>query len=249
MGDFYLKPSNFRLFLRRYKKTRFCTKLVRKSMFSPMIQNLISTGGQKAAEQRLMQLQNHVSSVTQAPIPAPAVGGNVKSFQDVLQSTAQTQFGSLLTNPANMSVQAQIGQSQAVSGLRDYTTPSKPQLLSMISKIAQKHGVDEKLVKAVIKQESGFNPKAKSHCGAIGLMQLMPATAKGLGVTDPYNPVQNVEGGVRYLKSLLSKYHGNVILTLAAYNAGSGAVDKYDGVPPYKETQNYVKNILANYLG
>lgn len=222
-------------------------------MFSPMIQNLISTGGQKAAEQRLMQLQNHVNSVTQAPVPAPTTGGNIKSFQDVLQSSAQSQFGSqfgsLLTNPANMSVQAQISQPQAISGLRDYTTPSKPQLLSMISKIAQKHGVDEKLVKAVIKQESGFNPKALSHCGAVGLMQLMPATAKGLGVTDPYNPVQNVEGGVRYLKSLLSKYHGNVILTLAAYNAGSGAVDKYDGVPPYKETQNYVKNILANYLG
>ena len=118
----------------------------------------------------------------------------------------------------------------------------------MVNNVARKHGVDEKLVQAVIKQESGFNPKAKSKVGAMGLMQLMPATAKSLGVKDPYNPQQNVEGGVKYLKSMLKKYNGNVILALAAYNAGPNAVDKYSGVPPYKETQNYVKNILANYL-
>lgn len=216
-------------------------------MFSPMIQNLISSGGQKAAEQRLMQIQNYVNSFDpKTQSISPPANGNVQSFQEVMQSTAKSQFGNLLTNPANMSVQAQIS-TQPV--LRDYAVPSKPQLLSMISQIAQKHGVDEKLVKAVIKQESGFNPKAKSHCGAMGLMQLMPATAKGLGVTDPYNPVQNVDAGVRHLKGLLARYNGNVILAVAAYNAGGGAVDKYSGVPPYKETQNYVKNILANYLG
>ena len=79
----------------------------------------------------------------------------------------------------------------------------------MIDKVAQKHGVDEKLVRALVRQESGFNPNATSHCGAMGLMQLMPATAKGLGVTDPYNPVQNIEGGVKHLSGLLKRYNGN----------------------------------------
>lgn len=220
-------------------------------MFSSMIQNLLSSSGQQVAAQRAVQLQGYVNrannNTVMQPTPAlPNQTSTVQPFQEVLKSTAQTQFGSLLTAQPTTSVQAQISVQPQ---LRDYTQPSKPQLLSMISQIAQKHGVDEKLVKAVIKQESGFNPKAKSHCGAMGLMQLMPATAKTLGLSDPYNPVQNVDGGVRHLKWLLSKYHGNVILALAAYNAGSGAVDKYDGVPPYAETQNYVKSILANYLG
>lgn len=216
-----------------------------------MIQNLLSTGGQQATIQRAVHLQSYVNNINN---PTPSVKAsatqtltsNVQPFQEVLQSTAQSQFGTLLTNQAVTDVQAQIFQQPE---LREYAQVSKPQLLSMVSQISKKHGVDEKLVKAVIQQESGFNPKAKSHCGAMGLMQLMPSTAKTLGVTDAYNPVQNVDGGVRHLKWLLSKYHGNIILALAAYNAGSGAVDKYDGVPPYAETQNYVKSILRNYLG
>ena len=120
--------------------------------------------------------------------------------------------------------------------------------MSLVSQVAQKYQMDENLVKAVIKQESGFNPNATSHCGAAGLMQLMPATAKGLGVRNIYDPLQNLEGGVKHLKGLMARYNGNVVLALAAYNAGGGAVDKYKGVPPYKETQNYVKSILANYL-
>jgi len=218
-------------------------------MFSSTIQNLLSTSGQQAAQQRAIQLQGYAYAAANGvkPTSLPSSSSStVQPFQEVLQSTAKSQFGSLLTNQAATSVQAQIS---AQPELRGYASPSKPQLLSMISQIAHKHGVDEKLVKALIKQESGFNPNAKSHCGAMGLMQLMPGTAKTLGITDGFNPVQNVDGGVRHLKWLLSKYNGNVILALAAYNAGSGAVDKYDGVPPYKETQNYVKSILANYLG
>ncbi|MBX2861233.1 MAG: lytic transglycosylase domain-containing protein [Vampirovibrio sp.] len=118
----------------------------------------------------------------------------------------------------------------------------------LVQEISQNHGVNPKLVKAVILQESGFNPKATSKAGAQGLMQLMPVTAKSLGVKDPYDPVQNMDGGVRHLKTLLNSYNGNIPLALAAYNAGSGAVKKYNGIPPYQETQNYVKSILGKFL-
>ncbi len=241
-------------------------------MFSQMIQRMLNSGGQAAAMQRAAQMNRYVNNFygPQATQNAqnlqsiqPPTNPNVQSFEKVLSSTQNiNKFGSLLLNPESMKVRAQIAktnpteslnnviaQATAVSSAIGTTQPtSKHQIMNLIEQTAKKHGVDEKLVKALIQQESGFNPKAKSKAGAMGLMQLMPATAKGLGVTDAFNPVQNVDGGVRYLKSMLKKYNGNVILALAAYNAGPGAVDKYDGVPPYEETQNYVKNILANYL-
>ena len=111
---------------------------------------------------------------------------------------------------------------------------------------ASVHNVRPELVRAVIQAESAFNPSARSHKGAMGLMQLMPATAAELGVTDPYDPEQNIRGGVAYLKSLLARYDHNEELALAAYNAGPGAVERYGAVPPYRETRNYIARIKSH---
>ncbi len=219
-------------------------------MFSSMIQNLLSSSGQASAMQRAVQMNNYVNNFNAQLTPvekkqADAQQTQVQSFDKVLKNSAGVKFGDLLSKPVTK-VNANIYTAQANSASEKITT--REQIKNIIFRASKRHGVDEKLVNALVKQESGFNPNAKSKVGAMGLMQLMPATAKGLGVTNPMDPEQNVEGGVKYLKSMLNKYNGNVILALAAYNAGPGAVDKYSGVPPYKETQNYVKSILANYL-
>ena len=109
------------------------------------------------------------------------------------------------------------------------------------------HDVDESLIKAVIYAESYFNPNATSRKGASGLMQLMPATAEKYGVNDLYNPRQNIIAGIKHLKYLLSRYPYKLKFAIAAYNAGENAVDKYNGIPPYKETQGYVKKVMKHY--
>lgn len=117
----------------------------------------------------------------------------------------------------------------------------------IIFRAGEKAGVDPRFIHAVIKQESRYNPKAVSHVGAEGLMQMMPATAKRFGLKDPFDAKTNVEAGTKYLKWLLKRFDGDVSLALAGYNAGEGSVDKYKGVPPFSETQNYVKKIVATY--
>lgn len=109
--------------------------------------------------------------------------------------------------------------------------------------------LDPKLVRAVIQVESGYNHRARSHKGAMGLMQLMPATASQLRVEDPYDPDENVRGGTRYLRHLIDRFPGRLDLAVAAYNAGPGAVERYNGIPPYRETRDYVKRVLALYAG
>lgn len=222
-------------------------------MFSEMIQSLLNSGGQANTVKRYQQMNNYINGVSArsdmdsiqkmgSQLPS---GTCVQSFDKVLQSTAKSQFGTLLRNRGVTSVDAQLYTNPNVNITK---TTTKDKIISMIDEASEKYGVDSKLVQALVQQESGFNPNAKSKAGALGLMQLMPATAKGLGVNNPMNPKENIEGGVKYLKSMLDRFHGNTILALAAYNAGPNAVSKYDGVPPYKETQNYVKAILKNYL-
>ena len=118
-----------------------------------------------------------------------------------------------------------------------------------IDQAASRHNVDPSLVRAVIKVESNFNPNAVSRTGAMGLMQLMPQTARQLNVVNPFDPQQNVDAGVRHLKRLMESYGGDVKLTLAAYNAGAGAVARSAGVPHFRETRNYVKRITQLYYG
>jgi soluble lytic murein transglycosylase-like protein len=118
----------------------------------------------------------------------------------------------------------------------------------IIQEMSKKYDVNPNLIKAIIQHESNFNPNAISHAGAKGLMQLMPANLKEYGVTNPFDPKQNIEAGTREIKRYLTKYDNNLPLSLAAYNAGMGNVRKYGGIPPFKETQEYVKKVSQTYL-
>ena len=129
-----------------------------------------------------------------------------------------------------------------------YRVLSRAEIDKFVDEMAAKHKVDPELIRAVIYAESGYNQAATSRKGAQGLMQLMPGTAQQLGVRDAYNPKQNIEAGVRYLRALLDKYDGDLDKALAAYNAGEGAVERAGGVPGYRETQQYVQKITDRYF-
>lgn len=119
----------------------------------------------------------------------------------------------------------------------------------IIAEAERRHGVDAPLIKAMVRAESAFDPRAVSHKGALGLMQIMPTNLKRLKVSDPYNPWDNIMGGTRYFKQMLERFEGQLPLALAAYNAGPHKVEHYRGIPPFNETQNYVRKVMRFYAG
>jgi soluble lytic murein transglycosylase-like protein len=198
--------------------------------------------GELATLQRMQQLQALIESARQvsnggvitsaATASASAQGAGASDFASALQAATSSDAAS--GNVAGTDVAATAG------------TGGESEYESLIDQAASRNGVDPALLHGLIEQESGFNPSATSSAGAAGLTQLMPGTASSLGVANPLDPAESIEGGARYLGQLMGQFGGNAEDALAAYNAGPGAVQQYGGVPPYSETQSYVAKVLAN---
>ena len=170
-----------------------------------------------------------------ADSPKPRHGSTISFARTTSQPAPESSASALLDLQANSSANETLGGTDG-------------KLDRIVRDAAARHNMDPALVKAVISTESGWNPQAVSRKGAVGLMQLIPGTAQRFGVNNSFDPAQNVEGGTTYLKSLLDRYGNNLSLSLAAYNAGEGAVDRSGGVPAYRETQQYVQKVTDAYF-
>jgi hypothetical protein len=230
------------------------------SFLIELIERLRTLDGQLLG---LVTGQFHPAADHQLPIPAP-----IADFQSPLtevlqdwklpsvglpqvdltvrwQSVQSLQHLNLQPITAQLSTQSTTLNTQPDNGRTSHITPSTHEIQQLIVRTAQRYGVDPALALALAKAESNFDLDATSHKGAIGVMQLMPETAKSLGVANPYDPAENIDGGIRYLRQLIERFGGNIVLAVAAYNAGPNAVRRYGGVPPYPETQTFVRKVLA----
>jgi soluble lytic murein transglycosylase-like protein len=169
------------------------------------------------------------------------------TFQDILNEILTDDETSALSEPLTSTSSTEVNSIPLTSMPPLSLLKASNNIDQIINQAAQQYSVPAKLIKAVIQQESSFNTNAVSKTGAAGLMQLMPGTAKSLGVSDVFDPEQNILAGSKYIKQLLDKYDGKIDLALAAYNAGPANVDKYGGIPPFDETANYVRKVSDLY--
>ena len=206
---------------------------------------LMTLAAESAFARDRIQFDQVVQYGQERPVPASTkrvyhIQADEESGRLVRRAVRRTQ------KPERMRSREVVGTREVVQGgSGDGAKAPDLDLNALVRRAARQLDVEPELIHAVIQQESGYDPYAVSHKGAKGLMQLMPATAERFGVKDVFNPAENVQGGVKYLRQLLDRYDGDRRLALAAYNAGEGAVARFGGIPPYRETQDYVERIVG----